>query len=212
MAERTKATVLKTVSGATRSRVRIPVLPPREVSSCGAHRRLDDVSRELVRLTRSLPPWEQLAYAPKAMDGASDTPHLTAVERDVLGLMIEGADGGTISKRLEISRAEVRTHVSVILNELGVNSRLQAATRYWRSGNDIGLFMVLRPLPREDRELLLRWLVADSADREGLAAEAINRRTESADVLAEIIQVVTMLPEQRQRFIRVLEEIQSQDG
>src|SRR5438552_12382405 len=28
MAERTKATVLKTVSGATRSRVRIPVLPP----------------------------------------------------------------------------------------------------------------------------------------------------------------------------------------
>jgi hypothetical protein len=79
-------------------------------------------------------------------------------------------------------------------------------------GNDIGLFMVLRPLPREDRELLLRWLVTDSADREGLAAEAINRRTESADVLAEIIQVVTMLPEQRQRFIRVLEEIQSQDG
>jgi DNA-binding CsgD family transcriptional regulator len=146
------------------------------------------------------------------MDGASDTPHLTAVERDVLGLMIEEADGGTISKRLEISRAEVRTHVSVILNELGVNSRLQAATRYWRSGNDIGLFMVLRPLPREDRELLLRWLVTDSADREGLAAEAINRRTESADVLAEIIQVVTMLPEQRQRFIRVLEEIQSQDG
>jgi hypothetical protein len=79
-------------------------------------------------------------------------------------------------------------------------------------GNDIGLFMVLRPLPREDRELLLRWLVTDSADREGLAAEAINRRTESADVLAEIIQVVTMLPEQRQRFIRVFEEIQSQDG
>jgi DNA-binding CsgD family transcriptional regulator len=146
------------------------------------------------------------------MDGASETPHLTAVERDVLGLMVEGADGGMISKRLGISRAEVRTHVSVILSKLGVNSRLQAASRYWRLGNDIGLFMELRRLPREDRELLLRWLVADPADREGLAAEAVKRRTESADVLAEIIQVVTMLPEQRQRFIRVLEEIQSQGG
>jgi DNA-binding CsgD family transcriptional regulator len=149
---------------------------------------------------------------PKAMDGASDTPHLSAVERDVLGLMVEGADGGTISKRLGISRAEVRTHVSVILNKLGVNSHLQAAARYWRLGNDIVLFMELRRLPREDRELLLRWLVADSADREGLAAEALKRRTESADVLAELIQVVTMLPEQRQRFIRILEEIQSEDG
>jgi len=81
----------------------------------------------------------------------------------------------------------VRTHVSVILNKLGVNSHLQAAARYWRLGNDIVLFMELRRLPREDRELLLRWLVADSADREGLAAEALKRRTESADVLAEPI-------------------------
>jgi DNA-binding CsgD family transcriptional regulator len=128
------------------------------------------------------------------MDRASDTPHLTAVERDVLGLMVGGADGGTISKRLGISRAEVRTHLSAIFKKLGVHSRLQAATRYLRLGNDIALFLELRQLPREDRELLLRWLVADQADREGLAAEALKRRTESADVLAEIIQVVTMLP------------------
>src|SRR6185295_20160262 len=38
MAERTKATVLKTVSGATRSRVRIPVLPPRTANSRDARR------------------------------------------------------------------------------------------------------------------------------------------------------------------------------
>jgi DNA-binding CsgD family transcriptional regulator len=68
---------------------------------------------------------------------ASDTPHLTAVERDVLGLMVEGADGGTISKRLGISRAEVRMHLSAIFKKLGVHSRLQAATRYLRLGNDI---------------------------------------------------------------------------
>jgi hypothetical protein len=61
------------------------------------------------------------------------------VQTSVKDGKIEGADGGTISKRLGISGAEVRTHVSVILNELGVNSRLQAAARYWRSGNDIGL-------------------------------------------------------------------------
>ena len=211
MAERTKATVLKTVSGATRSRVRIPVLPPRTGSSCGRQLRRE-TDRPTVRADRQFPRPSGSPTLPQAMDGASDTPRLTAVERDVLGLMVEGADGGTISKRLGISRAEVRTHVSVILNKLGVNSRLQAAARYWRLGNDFGLFMELRRLPREDRELLVRWLVADSADREGLAAEAIKRRTESADVLAEIIQVVTMLPEQRQRFIRVIEEIQSQDG
>jgi DNA-binding CsgD family transcriptional regulator len=146
------------------------------------------------------------------MDGASDTPHLTAVEREVLELMVEGADGGTISKRLGISRAEVRGHHSVILEKLGAHSRLEAATRYWRLGNDIGLFMELRRLRREDRELLLSWLIADQEDREGLAAKALKRRTENGDVLAQIIQMVTMLPEQRQRFIRILREIQSADG
>src|SRR5439155_11772912 len=41
MAERTKATVLKTVSGATRSRVRIPVLPQESM-------RMHDVSGEVI--------------------------------------------------------------------------------------------------------------------------------------------------------------------
>ena len=39
MAERTKATVLKTVDGATRSWVRIPVLPPETISDLHVRQR-----------------------------------------------------------------------------------------------------------------------------------------------------------------------------
>jgi two-component system, NarL family, nitrate/nitrite response regulator NarL len=53
---------------------------------------------------------------------------LTPREREVLGLLVEGADGGTIADRLGISRNTVRTHVQSILTKLQVHSRLEAAT------------------------------------------------------------------------------------
>lgn len=53
---------------------------------------------------------------------------LTPREREVLGLLVEGADGKTIADRLRISRNTVRTHVQSILTKLQVHSRLEAAT------------------------------------------------------------------------------------
>lgn len=53
---------------------------------------------------------------------------LTPREREVLGLLVEGADGRTIAARLNISRNTVRTHVQSILTKLQVHSRLEAAT------------------------------------------------------------------------------------
>jgi two-component system nitrate/nitrite response regulator NarL len=53
---------------------------------------------------------------------------LTSREREVLALLVEGADGGAIAARLGISRNTVRTHVQSILTKLQVHSRLEAAT------------------------------------------------------------------------------------
>jgi two-component system nitrate/nitrite response regulator NarL len=53
--------------------------------------------------------------------------HLTAREKDVLGLLVEGANGAQIARRLSISPNTVRTHVQSILTKLQVHSRLEAA-------------------------------------------------------------------------------------
>lgn len=53
---------------------------------------------------------------------------LTPREHDVLALLVQGADGGEIARRLGISRNTVRTHVQSILTKLQVHSRLEAAT------------------------------------------------------------------------------------
>ncbi|HEX2235639.1 MAG TPA: response regulator transcription factor [Actinomycetota bacterium] len=52
---------------------------------------------------------------------------LTARERDVLGLLVEGKSGQQIARRLSISPNTVRTHVQSILSKLQVHSRLEAA-------------------------------------------------------------------------------------
>jgi DNA-binding NarL/FixJ family response regulator len=52
---------------------------------------------------------------------------LTPREREVLALLVEGASGQQIAKRLSISTNTVRTHVQSILTKLQVHSRLEAA-------------------------------------------------------------------------------------
>jgi DNA-binding NarL/FixJ family response regulator len=59
---------------------------------------------------------------------------LTARERDVLGLLVEGADTAEVAGRLFLSRNTVRTHVQNILSKLQVHSRLEAATYAVRHG------------------------------------------------------------------------------
>jgi DNA-binding NarL/FixJ family response regulator len=52
--------------------------------------------------------------------------HLTPRQRDVLTLLCEGLPNKLICRRLNISSGTVKAHISSILRELGVSSRLQA--------------------------------------------------------------------------------------
>jgi DNA-binding NarL/FixJ family response regulator len=60
--------------------------------------------------------------------------HLTAREREVLGLLADGADNGGIAHILVISPQTARTHIQNVLGKLGVHSRLEAAAFVTRSG------------------------------------------------------------------------------
>ena len=53
---------------------------------------------------------------------------LTDRERAVLRLLVEGRSNPEIADRLSVSRSTVKTHVSHILEKLGVGSRLEAVT------------------------------------------------------------------------------------
>ncbi|MGZ8197583.1 MAG: response regulator transcription factor [Burkholderiales bacterium] len=60
--------------------------------------------------------------------------HLTPRELEVLALLCEGLPNKLISRRLNISAATVKCHISRILDELGVASRLQAVVVAARFG------------------------------------------------------------------------------
>lgn len=53
---------------------------------------------------------------------------LTDRERVVLQLLVEGHSNPEIADRLSVSRSTIKTHVSHILEKLGVGSRLEAVT------------------------------------------------------------------------------------
>ena len=59
-------------------------------------------------------------------DPASGPGTLTPRQLEVLALLCEGLPNKLIAKRLNISTGTVKAHVSSILRELGVSSRLQA--------------------------------------------------------------------------------------
>lgn len=54
---------------------------------------------------------------------------LTPREREILALMIDGADNKAVSEKLHISYATVRTHVRSILAKLDARSQLDAVTK-----------------------------------------------------------------------------------
>jgi DNA-binding CsgD family transcriptional regulator len=59
---------------------------------------------------------------------------LTPREREVLALLMDGADTRSMAERLAISAKTVKTHVQNILAKLGVTSRLEAAALARRHG------------------------------------------------------------------------------
>jgi two-component system nitrate/nitrite response regulator NarL len=59
---------------------------------------------------------------------------LTARERDVLTMLVEGASSTVIASRLSISPNTVRSHIQSILPKLQVHSRLEAAAFAIRHG------------------------------------------------------------------------------
>jgi DNA-binding NarL/FixJ family response regulator len=61
---------------------------------------------------------------------------LSAREREVLALLVEGLPNKLIARRLEISEKTVKTHLTSIFRALGVTDRTQAALWAQRSGFD----------------------------------------------------------------------------
>ncbi len=74
---------------------------------------------------------EDAKLAPPAVRKASV---LTAREREVLGLIVQGLTNKQIADILCVSQATVKTHVEHIISKLGVSDRTQAAVWAVRSG------------------------------------------------------------------------------
>lgn len=80
-------------------------------------------------IRRDAPPSPEAAVSPAA-------PKLSAREREVLALLADGYDNGEIARRLYLSPSTVKNHVSKLLEKLGVDNRVQAATFAIRRGLD----------------------------------------------------------------------------
>ena len=90
------------------------------------------------------PAWQQLVeeidtFLPSSRETSIDTPELdldelTARERAILEIIAQGVDNNGIAKRLGISEKTVRNQVSIILDKLGIEGRLQAVVRAREAG------------------------------------------------------------------------------
>jgi two-component system, NarL family, response regulator LiaR len=74
------------------------------------------------------------AVAEPERDEAPTPVALSARERDVLVLLADGCDNTKIASRLYLSPSTVKNHVSRLLDKLGVDNRVQAATFALRNG------------------------------------------------------------------------------
>ena len=82
------------------------------------------ITAGLLQLVREMPP-------PRGLPGG---PRLSQRELQVLRLIADGEGNPEIARSLGISEQTVKTHVSAILEKLGVGNRIQAAVYAVRSG------------------------------------------------------------------------------
>lgn len=69
-----------------------------------------------------------------AEDRKSDHIHLSAREREVAGLLVEGASNKLIARELEISVHTAKFHVTAVLDKLGARNRSDAVAIALREG------------------------------------------------------------------------------
>lgn len=66
--------------------------------------------------------------------GSSEVSHLSPREIEVLKLMVEALSNKQIARRLNVSEATVKTHVSTLIAKLGVHDRVGAVVKAVRHG------------------------------------------------------------------------------
>jgi DNA-binding NarL/FixJ family response regulator len=76
----------------------------------------------------------QLARDLASEPASTRAPRLSAREKQVLGLLAEGLSNRAIARKLGLSEATVKGHVSRLLDKLNVSSRLEAVVRATGTG------------------------------------------------------------------------------
>ena len=93
----------------------------------------DTPSSDLVRIIRAIARREPVPLLRSSLNKRITLTgrlyKLTARERDVLGLLVDGMDSRTIADRLNMTKAEVRSDIQSILEKLDVHNRLEAITK-----------------------------------------------------------------------------------
>jgi hypothetical protein len=75
--------------------------------------------------------------------------------------------------------------------------------------DDEELRLALSAIEPRGRELLRRYLIADQSDRDALALGLLHEGTEHATWLADLIDTLTMYPDERRRVVRLLGELEA---
>lgn len=90
---------------------------------------LVDAVRTVYRDNRYLPPNVALKLAERM-----SSEELTAREREVLNLMVQGSSTSTLAEKLNVSEGTIKFHINHIFQKLSVNDRTQAVVVALRRG------------------------------------------------------------------------------